>query len=465
MKSRLLLPIVVALVSAAACKAKKDAFYAEVFPCSTPGPGECGTTEDGAPMTCFSAKGLGGQLFCAESCDPHGSPSRPGTTCTSSGALLVTCEPKVDGDASGGCPAGLSCYRTSLSDSRGVCLAMNVCSADSDCAGTSRPTCAASIIQKVLPPAVAATAATDHLHCVQTGCKTSNMSCPVGEVCIGSYLSFGLPVDDACVPGCDETRPCPPNFTCLRDALTAPGGPPMCFPGMVGARCSAPENCLAGQCTDVGVEFGVCSVPCRSDLECKALNTLTDVFVCVGAPAGHCLTPRPFQGSNCSTDAQAMTSGVQCPAGQQCFDESPYGILQHGECRVPCDADGKCPARGGLPHVCLGASHDGGCYPSSFGTPCASDTDCIADFKCLAAQPDDAHSRTGYSAKICTIPCGTDADCDADTWIKKRGYCSGEGLCRLGGGDGSPCDRAAQCESHRCDVPTMTCVAPAMAFK
>jgi hypothetical protein len=282
--------------------------------------------------------------------------------------------------------------------------------------------------------------ATDHLYCLAAGCKTQHVNCNAGESCLGLSLSFGSDIDELCVPSCDLDKACPPGFTCLRNARWAPGSTPLCFPGLIGTRCATQQDCLLGACTDVGVEFDVCTIPCTKNEECAALNSATDIYFC---STGRCLTPRPFQGSNCTEDAH-------CIAGQRCLGKTPVGVLSHGECRIPCDADGQCPARGGLPHVCLGKDHEGGCYPSSFALPCATQADCVGNFQCLAAGP-DPRSLTDYSPSICTIPCSTDADCDANTWTKKSGFCR-DGICRLAGGIQATCDRNAQCASDRCEA-------------
>jgi hypothetical protein len=451
---RPLLAVIALATIALACKAKTDDFYASIFPCTGAVPDECGTTRAGKPMTCVSAEGLGGSRFCAEACDPKGTAPLPaGYACVAAGALLQECTPNTDGGVDAAvvsCPAGLSCYRTSLLANIGVCMSLKTCSADSEC-GTGM-VCASTVVKNGLPPSLASVIETDHLYCLTNGCKTDGMGCPTGQVCIGKKLAFGPEIDDLCAPGCDSDKDCPPNFSCLRNPETAPGSPNLCFPGLVGSRCAAAQNCLIGACTDVGVEFNVCSVPCANTKQCETLNTLSDVFVCA---KNHCLTQRPFQGANCSPN---VSDGATCPAGLECFDDAPYGgLVTHGECRVPCGADHKCPSRGGIPHVCLGANHDGGCYPSSFGTPCETTADCVADFQCLLAK-EDSHSNTNYSPRICTMTCDTDADCDANSWTKEIGFCSDEHLCRLSAGEGRACDRDFHCISRRCD--NKICVAP-----
>jgi hypothetical protein len=442
--------LLAATVALSACKAQKEEFYKKVYTCDPAGPNTCGTTESGRPMVCYSAATLGGTGFCAEPCDPADpSAARSGVVCATmtldearagqpiGGALLTECEPSMDA-----CPEGLTCYRRDLTADRGVCLAMPVCQKSAECP-LARPMCAADVVRGAVSMPVASMLKLDHLQCLTMGCKSTGTRCALGEGCVGSYLNFGTAVDELCVPRCDLHNACPPNFTCLQDARWAPGAPPICFPGMLGTRCREPDDCLMGACTDVGVEFNVCTIPCANDQQCAAFSTGTDVYTCT---KGHCLTTRPFGGSNCEKDDD-------CIASQRCVGGSVTGTLKHGECRVPCDAGGKCPARGGIPHICLGAHGEGLCYPSSFATPCETTGDCIADFKCLEAAPDARTPQTSYASRICTLTCNADADCDANLFTKKAGFCQ-DGICRLWGGDGVACERNKQCGSGRCDVPS-----------
>jgi hypothetical protein len=439
-----------ALLVLSACKAQKEEFYKKVFTCDPAGPNTCGTTESGQPMVCYSAVTLGGTGFCAEPCDPDAaSAARSGVVCAAvtlgeadggsaaTGALLTECITSMPDS----CPDGLTCYRRSLTTNQGVCLAMPVCQKSAECP-QARPMCAADVIKGVVSPVVASMLKIDQLHCLAVGCKSAGTQCAPGEGCVGSYLNFGTAVDELCVPRCDLHNACPPNFTCLQDASWAPGAPPLCFPGMLGTRCASADDCLMGECTDVGVEFKVCTVGCATDDQCASFTTGTDVYTCANR---HCLTVRPFGGSNCANDSDCIPS-------QRCVGGALVGTLKHGECRVPCDANGSCPARGGIPHVCLGEHGEGLCYPSSFGTPCDTTADCIANFQCLEAGPDPRTPQAAYAKRVCTIPCTKDDDCDANLWTKKVGFCQA-GICRVAGGDGVPCDRAKQCNSRRCDTP------------
>jgi hypothetical protein len=438
------------LVLLTACKAKKAEFYDKVFACDPNAGNTCGTTEAGDPMVCYSATTLGGTGFCAAPCDPNDpAVARSGVTCAAvtlgeadggtaaSGALLTECAPSDPTS----CPEGLTCYRTGLTEDAGVCLALPVCDKSADCI-QSRPMCATDVIRGAIPATVVSMLKTDHLHCLAVGCKSAGTQCAPGEGCVGAFLNFGSSIDELCVPRCDVHNACPPNFTCLQDTKWAPGAPPICFPGMLGSRCRDADDCLMGVCTDVGVEFNVCTIPCASDAQCLPLSTPTDAYTCAN---GHCLTVRPFSGSNCATDAD-------CISIQRCVGGSVTGMMKHGECRTPCDADGKCPARAGIPHVCLGKNREGLCYPSTFATPCETQADCTASLKCLEAGPNAQTPQTNYATHLCTLTCTTDADCDANPLTKKVGFCQ-SGICRLAGGDGVACDRNAQCGSHRCEAP------------
>src|SRR5262249_33744656 len=109
-----------------------------------------------------------------------------------------------------------------------------------------------------------------------------------------------------------------------------------------------------------------------------------------------------------------------------------------------------CPARGGIPHVCI-AGGAGGCYPSSFGLPCASNADCLEDLTCLPVLPD---ARTVIdSPTVCTKRCTTDTDCWNDELIRNFSYCrQDEGLCRLTGYTGASCETDNQCNSGHCTI-------------
>jgi hypothetical protein len=206
---------------------------------------------------------------------------------------------------------------------------------------------------------------------------------------------------------------------------------------------------------DTGAGFNECVVTwlaCMNDDDCKSLNGASSTFLCVeSVPGGgkHCILKEEFAGTNC---ADATTD---CPAGFICTDAGPFAPrMTHGECRLPCGADLGCPVRGGIPHVCLRGG-DGGCYPTSFALPCASDADCMPELHCLPVLPDD-HSVID-SPMICTMTCTTDAQCDANPLIRGGAFCrQDEQLCRMAGYGGTSCQSGAECISTMCATGTCT---------
>jgi hypothetical protein len=434
--------VALALAGAVGCEARTDEFYAKVFPCKSNAGDSCGATRAGKPMTCFPASKLGGDDFCTEACDPTQGSSDPRFVCTSSGALLQTCAPsKGATDPSFGCPAGLGCYRTDLLADSGLCIQMPVCSQDSDCSA-QRNVCASTLLRgrTSLP------LAPDHLQCIVTMCGSGKSQCPAGEACLEGYYEAAYDYD-ICVPTCDQNRQCPPNFACASGPAVS-GSPLLCLPGVPGIRCQNDQDCVAGECVATGAGFNECvltKLACQTDLDCAVLNGPSSTFLCVeGVPGAgrRCILKEEFTGTNCA-------DVTDCPTDFICTYLGPYTpVMTHGECRPRCGTDLGCAARGGIPHVCL-AGGAGGCYPSSFGLPCASAADCLPELQCLPVLPDE-HTVVD-SPTICTAPCTTDADCTANPLIRGSTFCrQDEHLCRLTGFPGAPCDADDQCTGGVC---------------
>jgi hypothetical protein len=429
-----------ALVGALGCQAQVDDFYAKIWFCKA-NTDSCGTTQSGKPMTCFEASQLGGDDFCTEACDFAQGSTDPRFYCTTSGALLQRCGPERGlTDPAFACPSGLSCYRTDLVTDEGLCIQMTVCSDDSDC-NDVRPTCATTLLQQ----RTSLQLATGNLQCVVNMCATGQ--CPAGEVCLAGFFDTAVG-NDLCVPTCDENKLCPPNYACAAPPKSS-GSPSLCLPGVPGIRCNDNQDCLTGDCLDAGGGFNECVVTwlaCNEDKDCKLLDGASSTFLCVeSVPGGgkHCILKEEFSGTNCEL-------ATDCPDGFICTHIGPYApSMTHGECRLPCGADLGCPVRGGIQHVCLQGG-EGGCYPTTFGLPCASGADCrMPELDCLPVLPDE-HTVID-SPTICTMPCTTDADCEANPLIRGDTFCrQDEHLCRLAGYAGTPCDNGKQCLSAVC---------------
>jgi len=434
--------LVLGVVGLWGCRAQEDEFYARIWPCRRDALGDqCGPTRDGKPMVCFNGAQLGGGTsFCTEKCDPAVGSADSRFVCLSSGALLRSCRPNAgETNPSLACPAGLSCLRTSVLLDVGVCVDMPVCNDNSQC-GSDRQKCAATLLRDRLPASMPSSVSVmaDHLECLQDPCSTSASDCPSGESCLASYVDISSGVPDICVPNCDRGL-CPPGFACANSSY-APGSPTICLPGLPGTRCTSNQDCLFGDCFNTDAGFSICSTYCLEPKDCTPFNSPGFSFLCI-ASSHHCLSTQAFQGPACVT-------ADDC-AGLGCYDYSPYVAVQAGgECRVPCDGQRRCPARGGVPHVCL-AGGAGGCYPGLFGLPCADSSECIPDLVCAAITSADARYAAGTS--ICTTACLTDDDCDMDASTTRAGFCQ-DGLCHLGGGIDAPCTRPSECLSDRCSL-------------
>jgi hypothetical protein len=420
----------------------ENAFWPKIFSCKTsaPNPG-CGTTREGAPMTCFGGSQLGaGSDFCVEQCT-----GQPGSDFLCAGdAKLRTCRPsEKTADDPDGCGPDLACYRTDLYHDEGVCLAIRVCTADTDCKGNVLSSCAGPLLTAVYPEAGFQTS---NLQCVVGGCKAKGTSCPEGQVCLPLLAPSTTAVPDICVPSCDSHLNCPPNYACWK-RVSGPSSPAVCLPGLVGARCETSTDCMVGECVDTGAGFSECTVPCSRDEDCIPHSSANRRAFCslMKGQQRYCVGISPFAGSVCLVDDN-------CPAGQKCFFTSPYHAQKTaiGECRLPCEADDRCAVRGGLAHACFVRGADRSCYPGLMGLTCQRTTDCMPGLVCQALPPAERFGGAGGEGTVskCTRTCQSDSDC-WDIWKNREGYCEG-GWCQPTENDTGPCLREEQCSHTHC---------------
>lgn len=421
---------IIAAIGFASCTVE-DTLDDRLWPCdeSLDDAEQCGT-KNGRDMVCW-------QGYCMESCDPEEKPSGTGDDCLPSGVLLQGCHPSQND-----CPGKLSCNRTSLLEDRGVCVPFPVCTTKDDCEGRKRSRCAGDLLREMLG-ANADRAYTDHFQCVQDRCS-SGSECNPDETCLDASYGVDGRFPDICIPKCDGKGACPPNYACAQSPA-APGADPVCLPGLPGVRCTNDRECVVGTCLDTGAGFSVCTVECSIDADCKLFNAPPTYFLCAGVPGEpkHCVTPSPFGGVQCDP----KEDGADCPeTAPRCYDYSPATLFEEkSQCRVPCDADHPCPARGGLPHVCL-ANGAGGCHPGGFGLPCNDSDECIGALRCEEVVPDGR--EVAPSPRICTHSCVTAEDCDALPETGGSAYC--DGFCRVPGMLDAPCERAEHCRSTHC---------------
>jgi len=435
-----------------ACRPSPETFYSKIYTCDKTLAGrQCGTNEDGQPMTCFHAAQVGAQDYCTDSCDGRvAASSTSEATCLESTALLRKCRPSEDRDPAshprGSCGRSeLRCYRTDLLSDEGLCTTFATCSADSDCSDPARTTCASTILHSFYPKAQTRLQV-DNLYCVQTGCEFNGSACPAGEVCLPSVLPPSAKPFDACVPKCDSNLNCPPNFFCLRK-VSGPANPAVCLAGFLGFRCSTDNDCMLGKCVDTGQGFNVCSVPCDTDADCAPYD----------GPRGamQCLVLRPDQPKQCLS-AESL-AGSYCKKDSDCLDRqqictyfSPFHtVSEFGTCLLPCDAEKRCPVRAGVPHTCFDFPplERPVCYPGMFGMPCRRDDACVAGLSCKLSRTDQ-----GNPVPICTAACSSPADCTRDKLrFTSDGWCDGDtGVCVLPRPGDAKCTEHFQCASNVC---------------
>jgi hypothetical protein len=459
----LLLPLVLAT---GACKVNQQAFEDRIFSCDTTATDPlCGTDAQGFPLTCFAARRIGGTDFCTKACgDTPGYVAKDDAVCVQGNAELQFCDPADDADKDGTHPLGacnrsdLGCLRTDVETgaAEGICITGSPCTKDVDCHDPVRSTCAATFLNQLY--ANAPDLAADHLYCLQEGCLNGRSDCSPGEVCLPTQIPPEGNPPDICVPKCDSQGRCPPNHFCL-SKISGPANPDVCIPGLLGFVCESDVDCLVGKCKsddDAAPAQGLklCTTPCSSDTDCSKYDSVQGAFICSTGTNRHCVTPSAYTGALCRTTADcSRDKGTIC--AKQAVD------APEGTCLFPCDA-GQCTPRGGIGHTCVPLVDDEKmpvCFPGVFPLPCFGDSQCaVPELHCVGADVSDPQNPVPGN---CTLPCKTDADCDASVWTTGQSFCSAPDpmhpevlLCLPTSADGSPCSADDQCTTKVCAVPT-----------
>jgi hypothetical protein len=435
----------------APCSVDKDKFYRRTFSCdSTQRENSCGSDGAGMARSCFPVRGLDGQDFCADTCG-EGAASDAGALCTANQARLDTCRPNQAETAK--CPReGFSCVRTDLIADEGVCLPVAVCDDDSECRSPARATCGATIVKEYYGQPTGLR--TDHSFCLQAGCEATLSACRPGESCLPKVVvSSHLP--DICVPNCDANLNCPPNFFCFRKVSGA-AARPVCIPGILGMWCTSGLDCMIGDCADTGVGFSVCAVPCRNDADCLPFGRARGEQLCTTLAGGnkYCVSPVAVGGPPCE-------SSSDCRPEESCVDTPLLGDALPRECLLRCPADGRCPARAGIPHACVPPRTTGDpayCHAGTFAVRCTDSSECVGGLECLPTTMLDEAEQV-VSLPTCSIPCRTDADCGSNRFVR-RPYCDGA-ACSVARGTGARCGEDRECVSRRCALSSRADELPA----
>ena len=442
-------------VSLSGCRVDEAKFQERVFRCDKGAPDpECGADLAGRAMGCFSASQVGGTDFCAMTCDyDPAAPKGDGLVClkTNADALprthniqLKTCKPSDDGVApNSACgQKNLGCYRTDLVEDEGVCTTMNPCTNDQDCPDPVRSVCATTFLAETVYP-YAKNIKKDHMFCLQEGCKASGTTCSPGETCLRNVIPPEANPPDICVPNCDSSLDCPPNFLCYRKVSTVVT-PKVCIPGLLGFTCADDMDCMLGTCQSNDIGYKVCTTKCNAESDCQQYDGIQGKFTCVKpALPGTCQTPDSYRGSVCDKDADCKARNDQEICNR--FDAK----AATGTCLKPCDPDGTCMQRGGINHTCLPSRVNSPvCFPGYFNLPCNDAANCIGGLKC--SQAVDA------PYKVCTQACTDDSDCTGARWVGPGSWCSlALKTCQalLANDSAVPCDADAQCKSGKCAKP------------
>ncbi|MEA2700067.1 MAG: hypothetical protein QOI66_4338 [Myxococcales bacterium] len=434
------------VLGAAGCRVDADEFQSRVFHCDTAAPDPlCGTDKDGNPMQCFAARQIGGADFCTQSCGdvPMSLPDE-NAVCVQGNAKLKACDPTADD------PCGrreFGCLRTDVLSDEGICVTGSPCLQDDDCHDPVRSTCAATFLKGLYNKAT--DLKTDHLYCLQKGCKKNASSCSPGETCLRDVIPEAADPPDICVPNCDSHLRCPPNHFCFQK-ISGPANPAVCIPGLMGFVCTSDIDCLMGTCLsdqDPTPETGLklCTTTCASDADCEKFDSQQGQFTCV---KGHCATPNAYRGASCDTDTDCSRD-----VGTSCVRFPPADFSQQGTCLRACAPDGSCTARAGIGHTCLplvgqDRTTSPACFPGFFGFPCFADSACAGGLTCRGADLTGATPKPG----VCTTLCASDADCGASRFIGDQAYCAlpVAPICLPLENDGDDCIDKKQCASKVC---------------
>ena len=233
------------------------------------------------------------------------------------------------------------------------------------------------------------------------GCGSDPSGKPM--VCYPASLLDGT---DFCAPSCDmsitpsDTNGCVEGDAALKFCQPAPP-----TTGEAQITCGQSEfGCLR---TDVTSDEGVCTTmtPCTMDSDCTdpVRSTCATTFLdnlysnnkSLQADHLYCL----------QKDCQSGSSS--CSPGQSCLPLLVPASAHAPDICVPnCDSQQNCPPN----HVCFqkisGPANPAICIPGLLGFICESDINCLVG-KCLADGDPVA------SLNLCTIQCGSDADCAA----------------------------------------------------
>ncbi len=266
----------------------------------------------------------------------------------------------------------LGCQRLTVSD-----LA---CRSDADCPGGSA--CGGSHCVSTLP-------AGGGEPCGFEGSCADGLTCNAADICVPSGQArcdpecpaFSTCVKQQCKPICTG-RACAAGQTCvdsseggsgqcIQQSLNTVGGP--CHDGSGCPAVGAKQTFCLVPYGSTGSSPGVCSVACREDADCAAVNMKCREFPSIenGAKSAKLCADVTF--APCTKETDCSTSGLTCGVYVSPDKTAPHYAI--AACRTPTQ-------------------------PTNLGATCMGGVTCSTG---LCA-------RSG-SARYCTVPCATADDC------------------------------------------------------
>ena len=82
--------------------------------------------------------------------------------------------------------------------------------------------------------------------------------------------------------------------------------------------------------------------------------------------------------------------------------------------------------------------------------PCLDSSQCIPGFTCEDVAR-GSYRPDAPPGRICTLPCATSAECDANRLTDQDGYCQ-DGFCLLGEPLGGGCETSEHCRTRNCQL-------------
>ena len=432
-------------------------------------------TPTARPMTCFAARQIGGTRLLHEGVRRHAHvAARRGRRVRAGRRQAEGLQPDDTTARPGACGRSrprLPAHRRRVGADEGVCVTGKPCSADTDCHDPVRSTCATTFFKQLYAERHDAIK-TDHLYCLQEGCKADGPACSPGEICLHAGHPRGRQPARHLRAEVRLARPAARRTTSAssrrsRARRTPTSASPACW-----ASCARPTSTASS----ASARATTTATPTPRSTSARRLHErrrLREVRQRAGpllllggrSPLHHARRVHGRARAARTTTAACATSDDQCRACRR----RPDGA--HGHLPPPVRRRRRAvrlPARGDRPHLPAlrrrRRPHEGRGRRASRGSsaiPCFDDSQCaVPDLNCAGVDATTSPPTPGSArASARRTPTAT-----TNRWTRGQRYCGGAAVpvCLP-----ARCRRRAlradkQCQSQTCVVPAMS-GAPASA--